>query len=472
MSDPKLSSPAPSISSASGSLHRALWRWHFYAGLFCVPFILILALTGSIYLFKPQVEGLLDRPYDQLAFVGAPASADAQVAAALAAVPGSKLKAYELRQNPHDAPRVTVKGKAGDILVFVHPQSLTILKTVAEKDRFMEVIKTLHGALLMGRNGSILVELAASWAIVMIATGLYLWWPRQAQGLAGVIWPRLRMGSKLFWRDLHAVTGVWISSLALFLLLSGLPWAPIWGDGFKAVRQMTHTRAVRQDWTQAGSREAAPTAAPHSEHDGMDMGAMAGKEGMEGMMHPALTPPSIETMAQTLRPLGLAAPVLISPPSKRSPDWTGRSDAQNRTLRTTLTLDPYSGAILSREDFKDRHPIDRVVGVAIAAHEGQLFGLANQLLGVLTALGLSTLAVSGLVMWWRRRPKGRLGAPLPLGSGKLSLGLGGLIIALGLFLPVLGLSMVALALLERLVLRWMPSVRTWLGLRDAATSQP
>ena len=468
MSDPKRPSPP----SFSGSLHRALWRWHFYAGLFCVPFILVLALTGSIYLFKPQVEGWLDRPYDQLTFAGAPASADAQVAAALAAVPGSKLKAYELRQNPHDAARVTVKGKAGDILVFVHPQSLTVLKTVPEKDRFMEVIKTLHGELLMGRNGSILVELAASWAIVMIATGLYLWWPRQAQGLAGVVWPRLGMGSKLFWRDLHAVTGVWISSLALFLLLSGLPWAPIWGDGFKVVRQLTHTSAVRQDWTQAGSREAA---APASEHDGMDMAAMAGMEGMEGMggmMHPTLMPPSIETMAQTLRPLGLAAPVLISPPSKRSPDWTGKSEAQNRTLRTTLILDPYSGAILSREDFKDRHPIDRVVGVSIAAHEGQLFGLANQLLGVLTALGLSTLAVSGVVMWWRRRPEGRLGAPLPLGNGQLSLGLGGLIIAFGLFLPVLGVSMVALALLERLVLRWVPGVRTWLGLRDAAAIRP
>jgi uncharacterized iron-regulated membrane protein len=57
----------------------------------------------------------------------------------------------------------------------------------------------------------------------MIITGLYLWWPRQAQGLGGVVYPRLGHGAWVFWRDLHAVTGVWISSLTLFLLVSGLP---------------------------------------------------------------------------------------------------------------------------------------------------------------------------------------------------------------------------------------------------------
>jgi uncharacterized iron-regulated membrane protein len=26
--------------------YGAVWRWHFYAGLFCIPFILWLACTG------------------------------------------------------------------------------------------------------------------------------------------------------------------------------------------------------------------------------------------------------------------------------------------------------------------------------------------------------------------------------------------------------------------------------------------
>ena len=55
--------------------------------------------------------------------------------------------------------------------------------------------------------------------------------------------------------------------------------------------------------------------------------------------------------------------------------------------------------------------IDQIVGVGIAAHEGQLFAPLNQVLGVLTALGLITLCVSAFVMWRRRAPEGVLGAP-------------------------------------------------------------
>ena len=50
--------------------YRAVWRWHFYAGLFCIPFVLWLAATGSIYPFRPQIEAWIDRPYDRLALTG------------------------------------------------------------------------------------------------------------------------------------------------------------------------------------------------------------------------------------------------------------------------------------------------------------------------------------------------------------------------------------------------------------------
>ena len=47
--------------------YAAIWRWHFYAGMLCIPFVIWLALTGSIYLWRPQIEGWLDRRYDHLA---------------------------------------------------------------------------------------------------------------------------------------------------------------------------------------------------------------------------------------------------------------------------------------------------------------------------------------------------------------------------------------------------------------------
>jgi uncharacterized iron-regulated membrane protein len=39
-----MNSPSPDA-PVRASLYRTIWRWHFYAGLFVLPFILILSLT-------------------------------------------------------------------------------------------------------------------------------------------------------------------------------------------------------------------------------------------------------------------------------------------------------------------------------------------------------------------------------------------------------------------------------------------
>ncbi|MBN9136430.1 MAG: PepSY domain-containing protein, partial [Phyllobacterium sp.] len=40
----------------SQSLYRAIWRWHFFAGLLVIPFMLNLAITGGLYLFKDEID--------------------------------------------------------------------------------------------------------------------------------------------------------------------------------------------------------------------------------------------------------------------------------------------------------------------------------------------------------------------------------------------------------------------------------
>ena len=79
---------------SSKEIYRMLWRWHFYAGVFAIPFVIILSITGAIYLFKPQIDAINDAPYRNLAITGQPATADQQLAAALAAVPNSSFFAF------------------------------------------------------------------------------------------------------------------------------------------------------------------------------------------------------------------------------------------------------------------------------------------------------------------------------------------------------------------------------------------
>ena len=459
--------------------YQAVWRWHFYAGLFCIPFVCWLACTGSIYLFKPQVEAWLDKPYAHLVHSSdVRASPSAEIKAALGAEAGAVLHAYQLPTSPDDAAQVLVGRGADEWRVWVHPVTLKVLKVVPEDSRLMKLVFRLHGELLLGDRGSMLVELAASWALVMIISGLYLWWPRSAHGLAGVLYPRFDRGRRLFWRDMHAVAGVWVSTFALFLLVSGLPWAKSWGGYLKEMRQVAGQAVVRQDWTTGRSSELAQRAA-------LSAGSLAGQEvgktdAMDGMHMghgqwrggPASRGPSppgaylaIDQVEPTVAALKLAYPVLIAPALKPGGAWSARSDAQNRPKRVTLQLDGRTGALLKREDFSQRNWVDQAVGVGVAAHEGQLFGWPNQLLGLFTALSLLTVSVSAGVLWWRRRPDGVLGAPIPRGSPRFSTGLLAIVLILGVLLPLLGASLIAVFLVERLVLRRIPGLRDWLGLQ-------
>ena len=462
--------------------YNTIWRWHFYAGLFCIPFIFVLSITGAIYLFKPQVEAVLDQSYDQLTITGVQKSAVAQVNAELAAVPGTVLNAYELPETPHSAVRILVGQKRDLTRVYVHPQTLKILKIEQEDDKLMRLVHRIHGNLLLGDRGSNLVELAASWAIVMFITGLYLWWPRNAISLAGIAYPRLDKSGRVWWRDLHAVTGFWISFFALFLLLSGMPWAKSWGGLLKEVRQINAGKVVPQDWTTGRTSELAERQkmnmavgdeSEHADHVGHKHGAVneGGQKGINNkitgkMRQPVLDYSHMDLYVATVQPLRLATPVLISPPSKRSPEWTARSDAQNRPLRVNLVLDTNTGAIKSSKNFADKPLLDRIIGYGIAIHEGQLFGWFNQLLGLLTALGLVLLSASAIVLWWRRRIPGVLGAPNMRESPSYAYALIGVIVVLGVLLPFLGISLLAILFLERWVLRYIPAAKRFLGLNQ------
>jgi uncharacterized iron-regulated membrane protein len=443
--------------------HQTIWRWHFYAGLICVPFVLWLSVTGSIYLFKPQIERWLDRPYDHLSINGPLASPAAQAQAALAAVPGSVLNTYELPHSPRAATQVLVGQDTHLLRVYVHPQTLQVLHVVDEDKRFMRTIFQLHGELMQGDRGSMIVETAASWAIVMLITGIYLWWPGGTATLAGVLYPRLRSRGRVFWRDLHSVTGLWVSLFALFLLVSGLPWAKSWGSMLKEVRRWGSTPVITQDWTTGRSSELAQrqsqnAQAASGEHAGHHLAAAPAHA--QGADYTALN-----RLLPVIQAAQLAHPVLITPPSQASAAWTARSDTQNRPRRVTLQLDAATGTVMKRQAFADRPLMDRVVGVGVAAHEGQLFAPLNQALGLLTALGLQILSISALVLWWRRRPEKMLGAPAASTRRYAPWPLLFIVVTLSVVLPLLGATLIFVLGLERWVLRRIKGVVLFLGLQ-------
>lgn len=446
--------------------YRALWRWHFYASLFCIPFVILLSITGAIYLFKPQIDRFEDRAYNELELTGEPALPSAQVRAAVAAIPGGRAMSLELPEQASGATRVLVQQGAETTRVFVHPQTLAVLGSRADNATFIRWIRGLHGQLHLGVRGSNLVELAASWTVIMIVTGLCLWLPRSFKGWGGILYPRLTRSSRIFWRDLHSVTGFWICFTALFLLATGLPWAKFWGEYFRSGRALVSSVAS-QDWTIGGEEPSSPGEG-HAHHGAAHGGGAGATRSGGGPRRGGPPMPAsldgLDRVVPTAVALRLAHPVIITPPAAESEIWTVKSDAQNRTLRTTCQVDGNTGQVVQREDFADRPLVDRLVAIGIAAHEGQLFGWPNQLIGLLTALGLVLLSVSGYVMWWRRRTTGLLGAPAVLHPPRFRWPLLITVLLLAIYLPLFGISLLGVLLLERWVLRKIPKTRDWLGL--------
>ncbi len=435
------------------SLYRTIWRWHFYAALFVMPLVLVLATTGAIYLFKPQLDRWEERAYSGLSTANA-VSANEQLEAVIAANPGAQFHGYRLPQRAGDAAMIHVGLADGRSMrdVYVSPQG-EVLGSVDPDSRIAATVSRIHGSLFIGKIGDWIVELAACWAIVMIITGLYLWWPR-GRRLAGVVWPRLRRGQRAFLRDLHAVTGFWVSGLTLVLLVTGLPWASVWGDAFRLARLELGLVHGPQDW-KTGS------GAPHAEHDHDAMVKMqaAGVPlvGLADMVERA----KLEKLPHPVWVKSPGAPERFGSPTEMA--WTVKSEAQNRPLNRTITFDMATGAELSRKGFADKHVIDRIVNYGIAWHEGQLFGWVNQLIGVLTAIALVTLTITGFLMWRRRKPTDALGAPRMLPTARKMRGVAFILLILAALLPLLAASLLMLWLFDRLVLPRLPRLAYWLG---------
>lgn len=410
-------------------LFYRVWRWHFFAGLMVIPISVLLAITGALYVFKPQVEAAIERGIHARAVPAPPGalplSANELMDWVQAEYPASSLQKVIVPAPGDRTLEAEFRRATGtDQRFWVDVFSGDVLHAVDVDQRFMKVVQALHGELLLGGRGSLVVELVASWMIVLIVTGLFLWWPR------GAPWWRVFLpapggrGKRGVLKNWHGMMGAWVGGVVLLILLSGLPWTQVWGGGFAQLQKHAGWAGPGQEWVVTlQSSEPPPNA-----------GSVAG-------------PISLQQIIDKIRPLNLPAPIHILPPKANNGVWTVRSMTQNRPQRVTLHYDQWTGEELMRIRFADQHPVGRVTAMGIAFHEGQLFGLANQIVVLAAALGVVGLSVTGGLMWWRRRPQqmtAHLLSPPPLPDDRrLTAGVMGIILLLALVLPLVGLSLVA-----------------------------
>lgn len=450
--------------------YRAVWRWHFYAGIFAIPFLIMLSVTGIIYLFKPQLDSLM---YRDLLFVSPRSqtvSADDQMNAVEAAYPSALIKAFSPAPAPDRSSRfeITAADKR-NLFVFVDPYEARILGDYDADKNLQNYALLLHGELMVGRTGDTLIELAACWALVLMITGLYLWFPRTGSGIRGTLLPRLLTKSKrIFWRDIHATVGFYGSLIVIFMILTGLFWTGFWGEKFASVWSgfppqrdagnvastvKTGSLNTTSDKKVAWAAEQMPM--PESQHGAHDHSKM-----MAAMQNGAPMSKGIDlnTVYNIAREKNVIEGYSIIFPQKENGVFTISAPLGDPYRQQTIHVDRFSGEVLADVGWHDYAAVPRAVTVGISLHEGLVFGLANQLLMMFAALTVFILAVSGTIMWWRRRPSGQLGAPPLPEDHRVWKTAVFTIIVLGIIFPLVGVSLVLVLLVDRFVIARSPTL--------------
>jgi uncharacterized iron-regulated membrane protein len=122
-------------------------------------------------------------------------------------------------------------------------------------------------------------------------------------------------------------------------------------------------------------------------------------------------------------------------------------DSTNPTADRTVHVDQYTGKILADVKFADYPVLGKAMAIGVALHEGQL-GWWNVALNATFCLTVLLACVSGIVMWWKRKPAGELGSPKYPRDYKLSAPVGVLGLVLAVAFPLGGLAIVFFAIVD------------------------
>ncbi|WP_337244679.1 PepSY domain-containing protein [Luteimonas sp. gir] len=454
--------------------YRAVWRWHFYAGLFVLPFIAWLALTGAVYLYQKPIDRWIHHGL-KVVEAGSVSRAlpSAHIAAVRTATQGEVFRYSTPERADSSAEIGVIEADGRRAVYYVAPATSQVLGHLPEKGTFSGVVRRLHSLDLLGRYASALIEIAAGWAILLVVTGVYLWWPRGQKG--GVTTVRGQPGQRLFWRDLHALTGVGVGLVLLFLALTGMPWSVVWGkqvniwanghdNGYPAgVRvdvPMSHQRLADTTvptWSMqqahlpvSDASHAQHTARPgndgHEGHAGHDVNAL-------GELTPQPGAIGIDAAIQTFERLGLAPGYSVSLPRGALGVYSASVYPEALAQQRVVHLDQYSGKVLLDMHYADYGPLGRALEWGINVHLGQEYGTANRLVLLIACMAIVLLCVSGAVMWWKRRPRGGLGVPPLPRQGRSVACVFALLCLGGLLFPLVGASLLLVGLLDALATR-------------------
>jgi uncharacterized iron-regulated membrane protein len=270
-----------------------------------------------------------------------------------------------------DSLSVLVRG-AWKGTVFIDPFSGAELGRRGENEGIVNFLFKLHSSLFMDDIGRSVLAIIALCYLLLLTTGLILWWPRCGQSGWRI---ELRRGWVRSLFNLHRVTGATLGVLIAVSVATGvyMAWQPL--RGF--VTTLSGEKPMRAPALPLASRSASGARLP------------------------------VDTLVDTAR-AGFAQSrvYLVQVPAKADLPVHVRlhlPDDPHPNGRTLVWVDPVTGKILAAQRWNKLDVGARAVAVIYPLHTGVLGGPVLEAVVMMNGLTLAGMTATGLWLWWRRR---------------------------------------------------------------------
>lgn len=373
--------------SFRAAFRRGVAFVHLWFGLVLGLYFVAVGLSGSLLVFEPELKAAA---YPETVRVTPPAPGATLMPVSYVLtrlkgqrphIPETQLARIALPERQGGAYSVRYGGKPMDgRIVTVNPYTGQVMRDVAVRESVPGFALTLHSNLLLGAAGFLANGIAGLLSVLLLLSGLWLWWPRTLR--------QFRIRSSVKWRggvervnaDLHNVLGLYLLPLLLVLSLTGAV----------LVFYMPVQNAVYA-WTKTPPYPADPTVASPA--------AGAARLPVEQLMAIA------EHALPSAHPTALTYPLRPGQPFACAMEFTLTGFANY----AEVFVDPYTGRVLQVHDEHRATPGARIMRILCNLHFGWWGGTLTKVLYVLAGIAPTALFVTGIAIYLRKRRARRKG---------------------------------------------------------------
>lgn len=367
---PRISTPGErATASISATRQRARRLWvtvHRWLGLTLGSILLVAAASGSAILIVDPLDKALN---EQLFHVPESGFVDYQAVQSKVKAETGPGVALTLRppRGPAESFQVIVAGEWRGT-VYLNPQTGEVLGRRGATEGLKGFLFTLHSSLFAGDIGRAVLTVAALTYLLMLASGVYLWWPARWRRALTVRWSAGAVRAMFDW---HRVTGVVLGLVVMVSVVSGayMAWPPI----AKSLSILSGATLSMPPQATGGPPDGSTVELAVRRAQALFPGAMVGY---------------VQIPANGDRPIRIRLRL---------------SDDPHPNGLTSVWLDPDTAEILRVDRWTELDPGTRTYSYIYPLHTGELWGLPWMVATFVVGLALSGYAVTGGVLWVRRK---------------------------------------------------------------------